>query len=143
MQETRGQPLEQRKRAYKSLRINDQLNWYSNRAKRHERRSQSLTFLTLIFETAGATGGLLHVANVLLKVDLLPVVAAIAAALVAWERARQDSSLAKSYRVTAQELARAEAGVDRCESEDDWSRFVAVTEDAISREHRIWRTSRS
>jgi hypothetical protein len=74
-------------------------------------------------------------------IDLLAVIAALAAAGTAWVQVKQYGSLATAYSIAAQELASISAEVDTV-SEGLWAVFVANAEEAISREHTLWRASR-
>jgi hypothetical protein len=117
MRSLRAASLDERRQAYREQRIEDQRAWYAGRAARHGKRGQRLALLSLLAECCGAT--------------------------LAWERAHQDTTVAKAYGVAAQELATISDLIDGQRDEDSWSRFVVESEDAISREHTLWKASRS
>ncbi len=142
MRGLRDAGFEQRRAVYQKQRLEDQLNWYLHRSRQHEQRAQAFTLLTVLCETAGATGGLLQITNTFIHFDLLPVVAAAASALVAWERAKQDAALAKAYKQSAQELVEIEAELKNASTEDEWLTSVQKSEDALSQEHSLWRKTR-
>ena len=56
---------------------------------------------------------------------------------------KQHSNLASAYGVTADELARIRQLIEEQASEEDWDRFVGEAEEAISREHSMWKASSS
>lgn len=76
-----------------------------------------------------------------IDVDLLGIFAAAAAAATAWMQAKQHRNLATAYGVTSQELAAIASELEALSDESAWADFVTEAEDAISREHTLWRAS--
>jgi SMODS and SLOG-associating 2TM effector domain 3/SMODS and SLOG-associating 2TM effector domain 1 len=143
MRELRASPLDQRKAAYETQRIQDQLDWYANHSARHERQARHLTWAVLAFEILGAIGGLLLALRPDLPVaNVLGVAATAAAAVGVWLQAKQHHTLARAYAVAAQELSSIRSLIGWQETEQYWSRFVDEAEAAISREHTLWRANR-
>lgn len=143
MRELRAGPLDQRKAAYESQRIQHQIDWYANNSARHERQARRLTWAVLAFEILGAVGGLLLALRPGLPVaNVLGVAATAAAAVGAWLQAKQHHTVARAYAVAAQELSSIRSLIRWQETEQDWSRFVDDAETAISREHTLWRANR-
>jgi hypothetical protein len=60
----------------------------------------------------------------------------------AWLQAKQHDNLATAYSLTALELSGVLSELDGIESEVQWAPFVGQAEEAISREHTLWRASR-
>ena len=142
MRALRNATLEQRKQAYRQYRIEDQRSWYAGRASKHGRRGQRLALLSLLAECCGATLAILFVGQII-HTDFLGIAAAAASGIMAWEQAHQDTTIAKAYGIAAQELATISDLIDDQNDEENWSRFVVESEDAISREHTLWKASRS
>ena len=143
MRGLRASPLDQRKAAYETQRIQDQLDWYANHSARHERQARRLTWAVLALEILGAVGGLLLALRPELPVaNVLGVAATAAAAVGAWLQAKQHHTLARAYAVAAQELSSIRSLIGWQETEQHWSRFVDEAETAISREHTLWRANR-
>lgn len=140
MRALRAAPLEVRRAVYERWRIEEELSWYQTKGAWNQRRARQLTFAVLLFEIAGAIGGLLHAVGV--DINLLGVAAAGAAALGLWLQTRQHQALAHAYAVTAQELSSIRSLIQWQESESEWSAFVDDAETAISREHTLWRAKR-
>lgn len=140
MRELRDQPLAERKAAYDRDRLRDQLKWYSQKASANLRSGSRLNALTLALEGAGAVGAFLTATGTV-QIDLLGFAGAAVAALTAWGQAKQHSALASSYSVAAHELSGIRALAEEPKSEDEWAAFVAEAEEAISREHTLWRSS--
>ena len=130
-----------RRAAYGSARIEDQRSWYAAKATWNEVRAQRWSIAVVGFEIFGlAAGGVKAFTAV--DVDLLGLAAAVAAVFTAWRHAKQYETLNHAYFVASQELASIASQVERHRDDDNWAQFVQEAEDAISREHTLWRASR-
>lgn len=142
MRRLRASGLEDRKKAYLQGRIVNQQDWYASMARQHERLNQRWSWATLLLEAFGIIGALAKALGYV-DVDLLGFFAAGGAAVVAWSQARQDSSVARAYAIAAQELGGVRALIAANYTEGEWAAFVDNAEEAISREHTLWRASRA
>ena len=98
--------------------------------------------MAIALEVVGIAAGVLTVTGTI-TVDLLGLFAAATASVVAWLQTKQHETLAKSYAVTAQELAAVRSAWETVgQSEEQWAAFVDKAEEAISREHKLWRATR-
>jgi hypothetical protein len=140
MRAVRAAPLPVRRAVYERCRIVEELSWYRTKSAWNQRRANRLTLAVLAFEVTGAVGGLLKVAGI--RVNLLGVAAAGAAALGLWLQVRQHQVLAHAYAVTAQELSSIRSLIQWQDTEPEWTGFVDDAEAAISREHTLWRAKR-
>ena len=141
MRALRSAPLPERKAAYARERIESQRIWYAKKARWNRDRAQRWGIALLIIEMFGGVAAVLRVVGVL-NIDLLGVAGALAAAGTSWLLAKQHETLAKAYSVTAHELAAIAARIDEPMDDAAWARFVDEAEEAISREHTLWRASR-
>ncbi|MFI6458268.1 DUF4231 domain-containing protein [Streptosporangium amethystogenes] len=141
MRRLRSMPLEERKRSYLRGRIINQLAWYGNRSAYNKSRAVLWAYFLVGAEFAGMSAGIFRAAGIL-DVDVMGVIAAVAAGGVAWVQAKQHQSLAAAYSVTYHELSIISEGLAKVSSEGQWAIYVASAEDAISREHTLWRASR-
>jgi hypothetical protein len=141
MRELRAQDFSTRRQTYLEGRIRDQQAWYARKSARNGTLANRWTIAAVVVEFAGLVGGGLRAFGEL-DVDLLGVCAALAAAIAAWLQAKQHQTLATAYGVTAQELASVAAELETLSDEADWADFVGGAEEAISREHTLWRASR-
>jgi hypothetical protein len=142
MRELRATSLEERKAAYKIGRIEDQRRWYSRSSSRDETRARLWMTAMITMEVAGVALGLLRAAGAL-EFDLLGLAATIAAAITAWMQAKQHQTQARAYFLAAQELAAIHSEIELPDTEDEWASFVDQAEESVSREHTLWRASRS
>jgi hypothetical protein len=141
MQALRQQDLAARREAYRVDRIVDQHDWYVAKSAWNRRRSDQWSTAVLALEGLGVVVAAMK-AFTFIGFDLLGLVAAGAAAITAWSQAKQHEVLSRAYFVASQELASITAQIDRVTGEPEWSRFVQESEEAISREHTLWRASR-
>lgn len=141
MRAARSAPFDDRKSLYLAARIRDQQQWYRSKAVWNRRRAERWTLAAIVLEVLGVLAGAARVFFDL-EVDLLGIVAAAAATVTAWLEAKQHRNLATAYGITAQELASAASLGETIADEVEWAAFVGQAEEAISREHTLWRASR-
>jgi hypothetical protein len=141
LRDARRSSLGRRRDLYLRCRITDQRIWYSKKSRTNRRRSHSWSFAVVAIQAAGAVVALLRALDVI-EVDLLGLSAALAASATAWLQAKDHSTLAEAYAVTAHELAAIESRIGEPTTEADWASFVDDAESAISREHVVWRARR-
>jgi hypothetical protein len=77
-----------------------------------------------------------------MSTSLLGVAAAASASAAAWLQTRQHENLTTAYSVACQELASVRSLIEQNRDEATWAQFVEDAEEAISREHTMWRASR-
>jgi SMODS and SLOG-associating 2TM effector domain 1/SMODS and SLOG-associating 2TM effector domain 3 len=130
-----------RRDLYLRYRVTEQRVWYSQKARFNRRWSHTWFFAMICIQIIGAVVSLLHALD-LLGTDLIALSAALAASVAAWLQAKDHSTLAEAYTVTAHELAAIESRINEPATETDWSAFVDDAEAAISREHVLWRARR-
>lgn len=142
MSALRASDLAVRKAVYLRSRIADQQSWYSSKARLNERLAGRWRVVLLTIEVAGI-GAALAKAVGYVELDLAGIVAAVIAAGTAWTSLRQYSTLARAYTFAANELTIARGRLDLVTDETSWAAEVADSEEAVSREHTMWRASRS
>lgn len=142
MRKVRDLPLNARRDTYRRGRIEDQRDWYTRKARWNEQRATRWSLALTTLEAVGLVGAVLKATGTV-DVDLLGLAGALVAAGVAWSQAKQHQTLASAYAVASQELATIGARINRPSTEQEWAHFVDQAEDAISREHTLWRASHS
>lgn len=142
MRELRRADFLSRKAAYRADRIEDQQEWY--RTKAGENKTSGTRWRVVLYGVAavGFVSGILKTLT-LLEVDALGVAATGVTAATAWMATKQYEGLSVSYGLAVQELANVHSLAASIPDDDEaWSTFVNDAEDAISREHRMWKASR-
>ncbi len=142
MRRLRRKPLAVRRRAYLAGRLEDQRTWYKGKAGFHGRRAARWRTALLTAEAVGVVVALTRAVG-WLSLDLAGVVAAVVTAAAAWLAVRQHESAARAYTFAHGELSIASERLRSAKGEDAWAKEAADAEEAISREHIMWRASRS
>lgn len=142
MRQMRNLGVEDRKRLYLSERIGDQRKWYGDKAE-YNRRSVNRMFIVIV---------VLHVLAILSAVAIvrwpefplnpIGIFITMATAFLAWTQMKRHQELAQSYAVAAQDLGFIEQQASATMTDEQLSLFVANSENAISREHTLWRARR-
>lgn len=138
MVQLRSQSLEERKVAYLSHRIEDQLAWYKAKASFNSKAAKwSFGILISI--------NLVAVVLAVVKINFLTipywptdVFVAAAAGLLSWMQAKRFTELAASYALTAHEIQIVREQSKAQMDEEKFSSFVGDAENAFSREHTQW-----
>jgi hypothetical protein len=141
MRDLRGKGLPERRDAYRTGRIEDQRDWYTRKATNNRKQAETLRIAALAFEGIGIVAGILTVAGIV-TADLLGIAAAAVVAVAAWMQTKKHETLSRAYSLTSQELAAVRSDWDADRTEKEWAEFVDEAEEAISREHTLWRASR-
>src|SRR5512133_307494 len=141
MRHVRALDFNERRQVYLADRIADQQRWYSEKARWNDRRARGWVLVSIVLEIAGLIGGALKAFG-WINFDLLGFLAAAAGGVMAWIEAKQHRNLATAYGIASQELASIASELPTLHSEERWAAFVAQAEEAISREHTLWRASR-
>ena len=141
MAAVRQSSQEERAEAYRKLRIEDQVKWYAAKSKWNRTRSRIFTSLTVIVEVIAIVAGLLRF-KLETDTDVLGLLAAVAAGLIAWTQAKKYTSLAQAYSVTSHEVDLVAETVKAPIAEDKWAQTIHDAEAAFSREHTMWQARR-
>jgi hypothetical protein len=143
MRERRALTLPERMAVYRNERIVDQATWYRRKAALFQTYSRRLDLGALLLQAAGVVLGVLRSISVL-SVDIVGLCGAVAGSIIGWQQARNYKTLSTAYALAARELEAVEAkALNAAGDELTWATFVADAEEAISREHTMWRASRS
>lgn len=138
MKRSRGLDLSSRKRTYLEGRIRDQERWYAAKSRWNEERAKLWSRTTLAAESVGALGAFL-VGFGVIGFDIFGLAGAAAAVAAAWLETKQHHTLANAYRVAASELRSISTILEEEMDEQEWAERVSDSEEAISREHTLWR----
>jgi hypothetical protein len=142
MRLTRSGDLPTRRKAYIEDRVEDQQDWYKAKASRAR---HSAWIWRMVLYAVGAIGLVAGIAKAfaMTELDGLGIAATAVSAATAWMATKQYETLEVSYGLAVQDLAAVHSAAPSVDDNDEaWSTFVNDAEDAISREHRMWRASR-
>lgn len=137
----RAEPLDVRRAIYIRDRVVDQQRWYSMRASRSADRAARWKVVLILGESGGVIVAMSKALGYL-HVDLSGIASTAIGAGAAWLAVRQHESVARVYRFTADELGARAEHLQTVVDEHAWADEVANTENAICREHSMWRAAR-
>jgi hypothetical protein len=140
MRTLRGSALEERQAVYLADRLDNQIDWYGTKAEWNERRRQAWALTQLAFELLGAVLALL-VGTGVIGFELASLSATIVGAAAAWSQTKKHGRRSAAYTVAFWELSDLAAVAGDVEDEAEWAAYVEQVEQAISREHTIWRAA--
>jgi hypothetical protein len=141
MREIRALPLSARRELYRAQRIENQIDWYATKAQWNEQRAKRWAAVFTALTVAGLAAAICRAAG-LYSVDVLGVIAAVLAATGSWTQLKQHQTLISAYTVTQLELSLILDSMPSGDSEEEWAAYVGSAEEAISREHTMWRATR-
>lgn len=137
MEDVRAASLDDRRRLYIRDRIDNQRHWYAMKSSINRKRAIQWRILLLTLEglaIVGAFAGYVGAAG---------FVAALVGGGAAWMGVRQHENTKRAYAFAAHELSIAADLLKEVPDEARWAQAVADAEEAVSREHTMWRASRS
>jgi hypothetical protein len=146
MRKLRRAPLAVRRDLYLQERVRAQRTWYLSRAEQCENETAKWQLLAVAAIIVGGGFALLQIFDVI-PWHVLGLFTTMAASVTAWTQLKQFGPLASAYRLAGTELDMIEVQLSRLDmarsdAEEVWSRLARDAEDAVSREHTIWRARR-
>lgn len=137
MKKFRNSEFLTRKDRYKLERIQDQFNWYTNKAKFNIKRSEIFFIILLSINAITLVLAITRIWNLDATFWITDFFIASACGILSWIQAKKYSELAASYNQTAHDISFSLNTIDRIK-EEDFSKFIGDTENAFSREHTQW-----
>jgi hypothetical protein len=138
----RRRSLEHRRECYLRDRILDQQKWYADKAHYNGRRASIWRIALVVLELAGVVVAVLKALGVI-HIDLTSIASTMLGAGVAWLAVKQHDATAYAYTLASHELWLIGARLQSVDDEESWAAEVADAEEAISREHTMWRAARA
>lgn len=138
MSGARSDNLTARMKRYKQFRIDDQLGWYSEKARAN--RKNARTFFGFLI-TVNALAICFALAKIKFpNTSYWPTdgFIALAACILTWLQGKRFTELAASYALTAHEINLIRESAASITTELEFSQFVGDAENAFSREHTQW-----
>ncbi|HEX9035712.1 MAG TPA: DUF4231 domain-containing protein [Ktedonobacterales bacterium] len=140
MDALRKASIKERQGAYSVGRIQDQENWYTKKAKGAQASATAWHRWLVAIETVGVASSI-ALAFRLIPFNLQGLIAAVAGGVISWTQTKRFQDLEASYEITASELGSIKQKIGAQANEDAWATFVDESEEACSREHRLWRAT--
>lgn len=142
MMAVRQLSLNERKNYYLKNRIEDQQNWYSKEAKKNKRMSNLWFFVIMVSQALSLICVINLIVNPTSNWKLVGLFTTTTAAATSWLQIKRCQELKQAYTTACQELGLIAALAENDMNENDFSKFVLDSENAISREHTLWLAQR-
>lgn len=142
MRALRALPLDARKEVYRVDRVKDQEGWYTRKSRFNRRRAWQAHAGVIAAEVLAVAAALVAALHVI-PLNLQSLMTTIAGAGAAWMQAKRYEDLEVSYKVTARELAKVASDSAAPATDAAWANFVENAEGSMSREHQLWRATRT
>lgn len=142
MQEVRKMSFDDRKSIYLSQRVENQRAWYSRKSVVNKNSASTWFNVVMISQLLALIFSLSLIKYPNLPINISTLFATAAAASIAWLQLKRHQELSNSYSLAAQELRFIIEQAQNVTSSDELSNFVLSAENAISREHTMWKARR-
>ncbi len=138
MKEIRNMSVKERFDFYLKHRVEDQLKWYSKKAKENSKSRTNWFILMIGLQTFAVIFVLCRIAWPEFKYWPPEVLAVASGGILTWIHVKKFQDLSSAYSLAAYEISIIKAGATNINTEEDLSNFVLDTENAFSREHTQW-----
>ncbi len=143
MRDARKRALPERRDLYVNKRLLDQKTWYESKAAENRKAGQNWLLAIIVIQAAALSVAILRVALTGLALSPVPFLMTLASSFLAWTQAKRHEELTEPYALAAQELRELEVLTVDVTDEQTFEKFVIDAEEAISREHTMWRARRT
>jgi len=138
MREFRGKPLSDRKSLYNEERVEDQKEWYCNKARGNQDSKNMCFWWSVVLEGLAVIIAYFMIGKGAVHLNITGILIILVAVIVVWTQTKRHSELSQSYSLVAQDLSRISSTYIHINNEDKFSVFVDEVEEEISKEHTMW-----
>jgi hypothetical protein len=127
--------MQEKKSFYIEYRLDNQINWYTQKANINRKNSDNWFLMSLGLLIAGIV---LTLFIALYEFSILGFLSTVAATILTWRQTKRFDELKVTYAVAAKELESIKGRFQLEDDAPDIIKFVEETEKSISREHKLW-----
>lgn len=142
MIEIRKYDLVRRKSYYIQNRIEDQKEWYSDKAEYNAEKYNFWFSVVIVSQVISLISIVFLIKNPDSNWNIVGLCTTISASALGWIQLKRHQELKQSYTTATQELNFIVTLSDEVTTEDGFSKFVLDSENAVSREHTLWLAQR-
>lgn len=128
----------ERKQNYIANRIENQKNWYSEKAEFNKSKYNLWFGVIILFQGLALISVVFLIKFPDCNYNLVGFFTTIASSAISWLQLKQHQELKQAYTTASQELNFIVTLSEKVNSDDELSKFVLDSENAISREHTLW-----
>lgn len=142
MEKIRKMKWEEKREAYIKERIDDQITWYTDKAKLNKKYSTICENIIIGLQFIVIFVGIVLVYTHVNGAPVLALIVTLITSIIGWSRSKQYAELMDPYQNAARELNEIRQEIELVEEEISFQRLVLNAEQAISREHTMWLVNR-
>lgn len=144
MVETREMEWQNKRNIYIKERLEDQIKWYTNKAKINKKRSDLYDSTIIFLQILGILISLvlLFIHPIVNGAPALAFTVTLIVSIIGWSRSKQYAELVEPYLNAAREINDIRQEIELAGREADFKKLVEEAEQAISREHTMWLAKR-
>jgi len=142
MNKIRNEHWNKRLKFYLQERIQDQIDWYTSKTRFNKKHKAIWLYLVLFFQILSIICCLILILNPSTSWNLVGLFTTLSASAIAWLELRQFHSLIQAYTTASMELTLIKSIGDSIPDEEQFTKYVLDSENAISREHTMWLAQR-
>jgi len=135
--------LPERKQLYIRDRLQDQFTWYESKAANNREQADNWLYVVLGIQVVALAIAILRILISGVPLNPVSILMTVASGALAWTQAKRHEDLTEPYALAAQELRELAALAHDISDAETFEKLVLDVEEAISREHTMWRARRS
>ncbi|MDD3042719.1 MAG: DUF4231 domain-containing protein [Methanosarcinaceae archaeon] len=142
MEKIRKMEWELKRETYIKERIDDQITWYTDKAKLNKKYSDRYEILVILLQLIVIVAGIVLVYTHINGAPVLALIVMLITSIIGWSRSKQYAELVEPYQNASRELNEIRQEILFVKDKKDFQCFVLNAEQAISREHTMWLVNR-
>ena len=142
MSSMRSKPWQERLKTYRSFRIQDQIDWYTDKATFNNTKRRNWLTVIILGQVLSVLSCFWLILFPTTSWNLVGLFTTISASAIGWLQLKQHQSLVQAYTTASLELTQIKSLSNTLSDESEFTEFVLDSENAISREHTTWLAQR-
>lgn len=138
MKNIRTLTLDKRIEYYLKNRIQNQINWYSSKAESNRTHYENWFAIVIGLQFLALISIVFLIKYPLSNYNLVGLFSTISASGLSWLQVKKYQENKEAYMMANDELNLIKAEADHITNDDDFSKYVLDSENAMSREHTMW-----
>ncbi len=138
MNRIRNLSLQERKNFYLVNRINNQINWYSNKAENNKNLYENWFWAVIISQILAIISIVFLIKYPMSNFNLVGLFTTFSASCFSWLQLKKYQENKEAYTTATSELNMIKQELNDTNTELEFSKFVLDSENAMSREHTMW-----
>lgn len=138
MKRVRSLSLIDRKKYYLLHRVEDQIKWYSSKAESNEKMYELWFFIVIGLQILALISIYFLINSPLSNFNFVGLFSTVAASGFSWLQVKKYQENKEAYTMANSELNLIKAEASQFNTEEEFSKYVLDSENAMSREHTMW-----